>query len=182
LLLNFIIARKPRNCCIWEIRLNLMWEYFKNFVVGNKCTVIINLMFPFNKYRHRTGVFLIGDQHQISGCWSVNILCRCCCFQNALRVKSYVLCQLCYMYMYMWIVGAEGGLRGRRGGKKVASALVLASEGIRYTTRVIDCMKVGLSYTSWHMSVLTFVRYTESSSVRPSVRPSVNSETVIGCS
>ena len=79
-------------------------------------------------------------------------------------------------------MGAEGGLRGRRGGKKVASALVLASEGIRYTTRVIDCMKVGLSYTSWHMSVLTFVRYTESSSVRPSVRPSVNSETVIGCS
>jgi len=71
-----------------------------------------------------------------------------------------------------------GWVRGR-GGKKVASALVLACEGIRYTTRVIDCMKVGLAYTSWHMSVLTFVRYTES----PSVRPSVKSESdVIGCS
>jgi hypothetical protein len=70
-----------------------------------------------------------------------------------------------------------GGGRGE-GGKKVASALVLACEGIRYTTRVIDCMNVGLAYTSWHMSVLTFVRHTES----PSVRPSVKSKTAIGCS
>jgi len=77
--------------------------------------------------------------------------------------------------MYMWIVGAVGEGEGR--GKKVASTLVLAWEGIKYTERVIDCVKVGLAYTSWHMSVLTFVRYTESLSVRPSVR----SETAIGC-
>jgi hypothetical protein len=133
--------------------------------------------FFFDKYCHRIGVFLIGDQHQITGCWSVNrrnILCRCCCSHNALCVKSYVLCQLCYMYM--WIVvgcerrGRRERLRGKGRGKKVASALVLACEGIRYTTRVIDCMKVGLAYTSWHMSILTFVRYTESPSVLPSVR------------
>ena len=68
----------------------------------------------------------------------------------------------------------ERGGEGR--GKKVASALVLVCEGIKYTTWVIDCVQAGLPYTSWHMSAVTFVRYTES----PSFRPSVRSEIAIG--
>jgi hypothetical protein len=45
--------------------------------------------------------------------------------------------------------------------KKVASALVLAFDGIKYTARVIDCMNGRLAYTSGYTSMLTFIRYTK---------------------
>ena len=92
---------------------------------------------------------------------------------SVLLFQERVVCKVIHFVSTLLYVYVNCG-RGSGRGKKVSSVLVLACEGIRYTTRVIDCMEVGLAYTSWHMSVLTFVRYTES--------PSVKSDTAIGCS